>query len=70
MSGQTPDQIEAEIARQREELAATVSELHDRLDVKSRAQAALKDPRNRPVLAGAAVLVTGAVGFVLWRRVR
>ena len=70
MNGQTPEQIEAEIAQQREELAATVSELHARLDVKSRAGAAVKDPKNRPILAAGAAALVGAVGLVIWRRTR
>jgi hypothetical protein len=63
----TPDEIEADIARQREALARTVDHLHDRLDVKSRAQAKaaeVKDrattdegkPRPEVLAVGAAVL--------------
>ena len=39
VNGTTPEEIEADIARQREELAATVTELHARLDVKARTKA-------------------------------
>lgn len=38
MSNQTPEQIEADIERQREKLAETVDALQHRLDVKGRAK--------------------------------
>jgi hypothetical protein len=74
----TPEELEAEIAIQREQLAGTVDELAAKLDVKSQAQrkvAALKDsattddgrPRNE-VLAAAGSLVAMAVVLLLWRR--
>jgi hypothetical protein len=74
----TPEELEAEIALQREQLAGTVDELAAKLDVKSQAQrkvAALKDsattddgrPRNE-VLAAAGSLVAMAVVLLLWRR--
>lgn len=79
INGTTPDQIEADIERQRDELAATVSELQARFDVKARARdkaAELRDRattdsgRPKPQLAAAAaatvVLLIG--GAVLWRR--
>ena len=76
----TPEQIEAEIAVQREQLADTVDELAAKLDVKSRAQekvASLKDSATtdsgtpRPeVLAAAGSLVAMAVVLLLWRRRR
>ena len=78
VNGSSPDAIEADIERQREELAATVSALQDRLDVKSRAKekaAELKDRattdtgKPRPELAALAVAaVVGVVGLVVWRR--
>ena len=37
-NGTTPEEIEADIARQRDELASTVDALHAKLDVKTRAQ--------------------------------
>lgn len=80
VNGSSPDAIEADIERQREELAATVSALQDRLDVKSRAKetaAELKDRattdtgKPRPELAAlAAAAVIGVVGLVVWRRRR
>jgi len=80
VNGSSPDAIEDDIERQREELAATVSALQDRLDVKSRAKekaAELKDRattdtgKPRPELAAlAAAAVIGVVGLVVWRRRR
>lgn len=79
VNGTTPEQIEADIARQREELAATVNALQARLDVKARARARATElrarattPEGRPrpaVAAGAAALVV-LVGVVLWRKHR
>lgn len=76
----TPEQLEAEIAQQREQLADTVDQLAAKLDVKSRAQekvSALKDSattdtgRPRPEVLGAAgSLVAMAVVLLLWRRRR
>jgi hypothetical protein len=73
----TPEQLEAEIALQREQLAGTVNDLAAKLDVKSRAQqkvASLKDSattdsgKPRPeVLAAAGSLVAMAVVLVAWR---
>jgi MYXO-CTERM domain-containing protein len=80
VNGSAPDSIEADIERQREELAETVSALQDRLDVKSRAKdkaAELKDRattdtgKPRPELAAlAAAAVVGVVGLLVWRRRR
>jgi hypothetical protein len=76
----TPEQLEADVAAQRERLAGTVDELAAKLDVKSQAQekvAALKDSattddgKPRPeVLAAVGSLVAMAVVLVLWRRRR
>lgn len=67
-----------EVERNREQLAQTVDALQHKLDVKSKAQARLReakerattdDGRPRPVvLAGAAAVVTGVVGLVWLRR--
>jgi hypothetical protein len=74
--GRDPASIEADIIRQREELARTVDALSEKLDVKTRAEhkvADLKDAattdsgRPRPALvlaAGAAV--AGAALLVWW----
>jgi HAMP domain-containing protein len=74
----TPQELAAEIAQTREQLAGTVDELSAKLDVKSQARrrvAALKDsattdtgaPRTE-VLAAAASLAAMVVVLVLWRR--
>ena len=54
----TPQQLEADLERQREELAETITELHERLDVR----------RQPKVLAIAGVAVVAVVGLVLWRK--
>jgi MYXO-CTERM domain-containing protein len=78
-NGTSPEQIEADIARQREELAATVSQLEAKLDVKTRAQhkaaelkdrATTADGKPRPELLGAGVAVVALVGLLVWRRRR
>ena len=76
----TPEELEAEIAVQREQLAETVDELAAKLDVKAQAQqkvTALKDSattdtgRPRPeVLAAAGSLVAMALVLLLWRHRR
>lgn len=76
--GQTPEEIEAEIVQQREQLAETVDDLTAKLDVKAHAQHAVADlkdsattdsGRPRPeVLAAAGSLVAMAVVLLLWRR--
>ena len=80
VNGSSPEAIEAEIERQRDELADTVSALQERLDVKTRTKekaAELRDRattdtgKPRPELAAlAAAMVAGVVGFVVWRRRR
>lgn len=69
-----PDVIEADIARQRDELAATVAELQAKLDVKARAhekadelrdRATDADGRPRPeYVAGAGALLAVLLGLV------
>ncbi|MET1058292.1 MAG: DUF3618 domain-containing protein [Nocardioides sp.] len=76
----TPAEIEADVIRQREELADTVAALHTKLDVKTQARnkaAALKDRattdsgKPRPsYAAGAAAALAAVVGLVAWRRRR
>lgn len=76
---QTPEEIQAEIERQREALAATVDQLTDKLDVKSQAQrkaaevkdrATTSDGKPRPELLGAAAGVVVAVALLAWWRHR
>lgn len=76
-NGAAPEVIEAEIARQREQLAATVDELHHRLDVKAQAKekvAEVKDRattdtgKPRPELAVAVLAIVAVVGLAIWRR--
>jgi MYXO-CTERM domain-containing protein len=79
-NGSTPEQLEADIARQRDALAETVDALHQRLDVRSRAKgkaAELKDRATtdtgspRPDLTAAAALgVVLVLALVAWRRRR
>jgi type VI protein secretion system component VasF len=69
---------EREVERNREQLAQTVDALHDKLDVKSQAQARLREVKERAttadgkpkpvVMAGAAAVVVGVVGLIWWRR--
>ena len=73
----TPEELEADVARQREQLAETVDDLAAKLDVKSQAQqkvAALKDSATtadgfpRPeVLAAAGSLAAMALVLIVWR---
>jgi Protein of unknown function (DUF3618) len=60
-NGTTPQELEADIARQREELAATVDQLHEALEVKARATI-----RIGAVVAATALV--GLVGLAVWRR--
>ncbi|WP_457205041.1 DUF3618 domain-containing protein [Nocardioides sp. P5_C9_2] len=74
---QSPEQIEAEIAAQREQLARTVDQLGAKLDVKSQAKAKVADVKNRAttdegtprpeVLAAAGSLVAMALVLAWWR---
>ena len=77
VNGTSPDQIEADIARQREELAATVTEIQARLDVGARARAKAAELRGRattpdgrptPAVAAAAVALAALTGLLVWRR--
>jgi hypothetical protein len=73
----TPEQIEADIAAQRERLADTVDQLAAKLDVKSRAGAKVADLKDRAttdsgrprpeVLAAAGSLVAMTAVLVWWR---
>lgn len=71
-NGTTPEQIAADIERQREQLARTVDELHARLDVKARLADRLTTAsgRPRPELVAVAVGAVLATALLLWRRRR
>ena len=75
---QTPEEIEADIAVQREQLAGTIDALSSKLDVKSQARAKVADvrdrattdsgrPRTELIVAGLAA-VTVVVAVVWWKR--
>jgi hypothetical protein len=67
---QTPEEIQADIARQRDELASTVTELQYRLDVKARGREKLVELSGRPaVRIGTVVAVVAVVGLIV-RRIR
>ncbi len=76
----TPEEIQADIQRQRDQLAQTVGQLSHKLDVKAQSkakvervkhQATTEDGRPRPELLGAvAALAVGVVLVVVWRRRR
>ncbi|GAA4753581.1 hypothetical protein GCM10023350_43570 [Nocardioides endophyticus] len=82
-STQSAEQIEADIARTRAELAHTVDELTGRFDVKARVQERVREVRDRATddqgrptpgtmaVGGAALAaVVAIVATVLWRRRR
>lgn len=76
----TPEDIQADIERQREQLAVTVDALGHKLDVKAQTKAKLTDVKNRSttaegkprpeLLGAAAALLVGVVLVVVWRRRR
>jgi hypothetical protein len=75
----TTAEIEADIARQRDDLAQTVDQLTHKLDVKAQAKeraaqvadrATTDDGRPRPELVGAAVATVLLVGVLVWWRRR
>ncbi|MGA9749224.1 MAG: DUF3618 domain-containing protein [Nocardioides sp.] len=69
MSESTIAAKEAEVERNREQLAGTVDALQAKLDVKSRAQAKLQEVKGRPVLlAGSSAAIVGLVALLWWRR--
>jgi hypothetical protein len=75
----TPAEIEADIERQRDQLADTVDQLTAKLDVKSRAKtkvgeltdrATTDTGKPRPEVLAAAVSVVAAIAVVVWWRHR
>lgn len=68
MSTTSPEQIEQQVALQRDQLAETVEALSAKLDVKHRAAEKVAETP-KPVLIAPVVLLALAVGgLVLWRR--
>ncbi len=74
---QTPEEIQAGIEQQREQLAGTLDALSAKLDVKAQAQAKVDEvkgrattasgrPRTELIVVGATVVVV-AVALVWWR---
>jgi hypothetical protein len=76
----SPEELETDIAEQREQLAETIDALTAKLDVKSQAKAKAADVRDRAttdtgkprpeLLVGAGVLVAVVVGVLVWRHQR
>jgi uncharacterized protein YjbJ (UPF0337 family) len=76
----TPAEIQADIDRQREQLAQTVDALGHKLDVKSQAQAKVAQVKDRAttdtgkprpeVVAAGVVSVAAVVALIWWRRRR
>lgn len=66
----TPDQIRADIAATRAQLERTADALSAKLDVKSRVQAWVGDPDNRPQLIAAGVAVVAVLALVVTKKVR
>jgi len=75
----TPEEIQADIERQREQLAQTVDELGHKLDVKAQTRAKVAEVKDRattdegkprPELLGAAAAVVATVGLLIWLRSR
>lgn len=77
-NGTIAEQLEADIERQRDELATTVDALQSRLDVKARAKDKVADVRDRAttdqgrprpeVIAAGVAVVIAVVGLVVLRR--
>ena len=75
----TPEEIQADIERQREQLAQTVDELGHKLDVKAQTRervavvkdrATTDDGKPRPEVLGVAAAVVLGLGLVIWLRRR
>jgi MYXO-CTERM domain-containing protein len=75
----TPEEIQADIERQRAQLAQTVDELGHKLDVKAQAREKVADVRDRvttddgkprPEVLGVAAAVVLGLGLLIWLRRR
>ena len=75
----TPEEIQADIERQREHLAQTVDQLSHKLDVKAQAKEKAAEVRDRattdsgkprPEVIGVAAAVVLGVGLLIWLRRR
>ncbi len=75
----TPEEIQADIERQREQLAETVDQLTHKLDVKAQGKAKVvelqdrattADGKPRPEVLGAAAAAVLLVGVLIWWRRR
>jgi hypothetical protein len=75
----TPEEIQADIERQREHLAHTVDELTHKLDVKAQTKAKVADIRERsttddgkprPEVIGVAAAVLVGLGLIVWLKRR
>ena len=75
----SPQALEAEVERNREQLAETVDALHHKLDFKTQAKqraAQLRDSattdsgKPSPAVLGIAALAVAGVGLLVWRRTR
>jgi uncharacterized protein YllA (UPF0747 family) len=75
----TPQELEREVERNREELARTVDALHHKLDVKAQAQqrvaqlkasATTDSGKPRPVVLGAVGAAAAGIALLVWLRRR
>jgi hypothetical protein len=75
----SPEALEAQVERDREQLAATVDALHHKLDVKAHAKARAARLRDRvttdtgrpvPAVLGLAGVAVAGLGLLVWRRAR
>lgn len=75
----TPEEIRADIERQREQLARTVDQLGHKLDVKTQTKAKVDDAKDRattddgkprPEVIGVAAAAVVGIGLIVWLRRR